>query len=101
MARGKRFFHREFVYTGNHSAGENTVYEDGITPLMQYVGLDTDKMNEDWFLLGDLYDAEQRDGKGAAIVVNGYAVSIVKSWQSRRDSFGYTYEHTYRAERLA
>ena len=101
MARGKRFTHRENVYTGNHSAGHNTVYENGQQELMRYIGMpiDAEGINQ-YNFFGNLAERIEYEGRDASVEYNGYRVTRIKASATERDSFGYEYTHVYRVEKL-
>lgn len=100
MARGKRFTHREFVYTGNHPNGTNTVYENGQQALMQHIGVKVDSQGINQYnLFGDLAGAREFD-KDAAIVKNGFRIQLIKASSKDGGSFGYEFTHVYRVEQV-
>lgn len=101
MARGKRFTHREWVYIGNHPAGENNVRENGKQEVMQHIGMpiDAEGLNQ-YNFFGNLAERIDYDGPDAFVEYNGYRVTRIKASATERDSFGYEYTHVYRVEKL-
>lgn len=97
MARGKRFTHREFVYTGNHPNGTNTIYENGQQALMQHIGLSADDAYE---VFGKLSEARHFDGKSATIEENGYQIGVIQAVIEEENGFGYTFRNVYRVEQV-
>lgn len=100
MARGKRFTHREHVYTGNHPNGTNTVYEDGQQALMRHIGVKIDSQGINQYnLFSDLFEAREFD-KNATIERGGFRIGLVRA-SRKDDGFGYEFTHEYRVERVA
>lgn len=100
MARGKRFTHRENVYTGNHPNGQNTVYQNGQQALMQFIGMAIDPQGINQYnLFGSLYEAREFDSD-ATIDHNGYRIGLIEARTNDENSFGYTFTHVYRVETI-
>ena len=96
MARGKRFTHNEWVYTGNHPNGENHIYQNGVQELIEYIGASEDDY---WPLLSEL-QGDLFHEAAPHVDHNGYRISIVGGKRGRNDGFGYEYTIVYRAEKL-
>lgn len=89
MARAKLIKHTEWHYTGNHPNGQNTIYEDGETELMQLLGLRNDGDNK-YIVAGEISDRGEYTHNG---------LRVTAKWgRQERDNFGYKQTVTYRVE---